>query len=105
MALFFCADHVQQLGGESPLHPGQGEVLAERQGCPSRDESEGSRRQSACLTKRKRIEAAQWGERAIDAKPSTCTKHREADPTGISVKTCSLCKRDGSPGKREPAAQ
>jgi len=34
--LFGAPGRALSLGGESPLHTRQGEVLAERQGCPSR---------------------------------------------------------------------
>jgi hypothetical protein len=43
------------LGGESPLHTRQGEVLAGRQGYHREMLIEGSRRQSAGLTNRNRI--------------------------------------------------
>lgn len=43
------------LGGESPLHTRQGEVLADGKGVVGDCESEGSPRQSAGLTNRKRI--------------------------------------------------
>src|SRR5450631_818036 len=48
-------------GGESPLHSRHGQVLAEGNGFPGDRESEGSRKQSAGATNRKRIEAAPWG--------------------------------------------
>ena len=43
------------LGGESPLHTRQGEVLADGKGVVGDCESEGSPKQSAGLTNRKRI--------------------------------------------------
>jgi hypothetical protein len=50
-------------------------------------ESGGSRRQSAGLTKRKRIEAARRGKRAIRRKAQFLHGvSRDVDPTGISVK-------------------
>ncbi|WP_232925153.1 hypothetical protein, partial [Pseudomonas sp. S4_EA_1b] len=52
------------LGGESPLHTRQGEVLARGKGVAGDCESEGSPRQNAGLTNRKRIEAAQRGKKA-----------------------------------------
>jgi hypothetical protein len=52
------------LGGESPLHTRQGEVLAERQRLRREAESGGSCGQSAGLTNRKRIEATHRGETA-----------------------------------------
>ena len=56
------------LGGESPLHTRQGEVLARGKGVVGDCESEGSPRQNAGLTNRKRIEAAQRGKAAIIVK-------------------------------------
>ena len=53
------------LGGESPLHSRHGQVLAEGNGFSGDRESEGSRKQSAGATNRKRIEAAPWGQQAI----------------------------------------
>ena len=35
-AFLLCARQAHLLGGESPLHTRQGEVSAERQGCPLR---------------------------------------------------------------------
>jgi hypothetical protein len=52
------------LGGESPLHSRHGQVLAEGNGFPGDRESEGSRKQSAGATNRKRIEATPWGQQA-----------------------------------------
>ena len=49
-------------------------------------ESEGSCRQSAGPTNRKRIEAAPWDEKAQDAKSNTCTERSDVDAAGISVK-------------------
>src|SRR3990167_1054390 len=51
-----CAPgRAHSLGGESPLHTRQGEVLARGKGVAGDCESEGSPRQSAGLTNRKRI--------------------------------------------------
>ncbi len=64
-ALFICAPgRAHLLGGVSPLHTRHGEVLAEGKGVLGDWESEGSRRQSAGATNRKRIEAALWDERS-----------------------------------------
>jgi len=65
--LFFCGapGRAHPLGGESPLHGRHGQVLAEGNGFPGDRESEGSRKQSAGATNRKRIEAAPWGQQAI----------------------------------------
>src|SRR5882762_2643723 len=52
------------LGGESPLHSRHGQVLAEGNGFSGDRESEGSWKQSAGATNRKRIEASQWGKQA-----------------------------------------
>ncbi|SOY77087.1 conserved protein of unknown function (plasmid) [Cupriavidus taiwanensis] len=52
----FCAPgRAHSLEGESPLHTRQGEVLAIGKGSPGDWGSEGSPRQSAGLTNRKRI--------------------------------------------------
>src|ERR1700681_2869521 len=69
-ARFFCGapGRAHSLGGESPLHSRHGQVLAEGNGFPGDRESEGSRKQSAGATNRKRIEAAPWGEQAIKCK-------------------------------------
>ena len=75
-----------RLGGASPLHTRHGEVLAEGKGSLGDWRSEGSRKQSAGATNRKRIEATRRGERAKDAKPDTCTERGDVDPTRISVK-------------------
>jgi len=59
--LFYCAPgRARLLGGESPLHTRQGEVLAGRQGYHREVLTEGSRRQSAGPTNRNRI----WGGHA-----------------------------------------
>jgi hypothetical protein len=64
-ALFFCAPgRAHSFGDESPLHTRHGQVLAEGNGFSGDRESEGSRKQSAGATNRKRIEAAPWGEQA-----------------------------------------
>jgi hypothetical protein len=64
-ASFFGAPgRAHSLGGESPLHSRHGQVLAEGNGFPGDRESEGSRKQSAGATNRKRIEAALWGQQA-----------------------------------------
>jgi hypothetical protein len=64
-ALFLCAPgRAHSLGGGSPLHSRHGQVLAEGNGFSGDRESEGSRKQSAGATNRKRIEAASWGEQA-----------------------------------------
>jgi len=55
-------------GGESPLHSRHGQVLAEGNGVSGDRESEGSRKQSAGATNRKRIEAVPWGEQAKKCK-------------------------------------
>src|SRR5579859_2918007 len=63
--VFICAPgRAHLLGGASPLHTRHGEVLAEGKGVLGDWESEGSSRQSAGATNRKRIEAAWWDERA-----------------------------------------
>src|SRR6266542_4662518 len=61
---FRAPGRAHALGGESPLHTRQGEVLAEGKGVAGDCESEGSPRQSAGLTNRKRIEAVSRGEAA-----------------------------------------
>ena len=64
-ALFFCAPgRAHSLGGVSPLHTRQGEVLAEQQGCPSRGGIWRKLQQSAALTNSQRIEATRSGEQA-----------------------------------------
>src|SRR5216110_3474935 len=86
--LFFCAPgRAHVLGGESPLHTRQGEVLAERQGCRGR------------LRIRRKLKAKRWPDeqeadmrrrsgvsRQISVKPDTCTERCDVYPTGISVK-------------------
>jgi hypothetical protein len=62
--LLGCGGQSRRLGGESPLHTRQGEVLARGKGVVGDCESEGSPRQNAGLTNRKRIEAAQRGKKA-----------------------------------------
>jgi hypothetical protein len=52
------------LGGESPLHGRHGQVVAEGKGAPGDWGSEGSWKQNAGTTYRKRIEATSRGERA-----------------------------------------
>jgi hypothetical protein len=52
---FRAPGRAHSLGGESPLHTRQGEVLARGKGFVGDYESEGSPRQSAGLTNRKRI--------------------------------------------------
>src|SRR5438552_8027415 len=88
LTLFHCAPGMARvLGGESPLHTRQGEVLAERQGCRGR------------LRIRRKLEAKRWPDeqeadkrrrrgvsRQISVKPDTCTERDDVDPTGISVK-------------------
>jgi hypothetical protein len=66
-ALFFggAPGRAHPLGGESPLHSRHGQVLAEGNGFPGDRESEGSRKQSAGATNRKRMKAALWGQQAI----------------------------------------
>src|SRR5438034_2518605 len=85
---FFCAPgRAHVLGGESPRHTRQGEVLAERQGCRGR------------LRIRRKLKAKRWPDeqeadkrrrrgvsRQISVKPDTCTERDDVDPTGISVK-------------------
>ena len=62
---FLCAPgRAHLLGGESPLHSRHGQVLAEGNGFSGDRESEGSWKQSAGATNRKRIEASQWGKQA-----------------------------------------
>jgi hypothetical protein len=62
--LFGAPDRAHSLGGESPLHSRHGQVLAEGNGFPGDRESEGSRKQNAGATNRKRIEATPWGQQA-----------------------------------------
>lgn len=62
-AVFLCAPgRAHSLGGESPLHARQGEVLARGKGVAGDCESEGSPRQSAGLTNRKRIRGDALGQ-------------------------------------------
>src|ERR1700689_4156677 len=63
-SLFCAPGRAHSLGGGSPLHSRHGQVLAEGNGFPGDWESEGSSRQSAGATNRKRIEAASWGKQA-----------------------------------------
>ncbi len=75
------------LGGERPLHTRQGEVLAERQGCPSRGGIRRKPQAKRCsdeqpADRRRRS----WVSRRVPVKPSTCTEGCGVNPTEISVK-------------------
>ena len=75
------------LGGERPLHTRQGEVLAQRQGCPSRGGIRRKPQAKRCsdeqpADRRRRS----WVSRRVPAKPSTCTEGCGVNPTEISVK-------------------
>ena len=60
--LFLCAPgRAHSLGGESPLHTRHGEVLAEGKGSPGDWRSEGSWKQSAGATNRKRMRGVTAG--------------------------------------------
>src|SRR5579863_2538153 len=105
---FFCAPgRAHSLGGESPLHSRHGQVLAEGNGSPGDRGSEGSRKQSAGATNRKRIEAAPWGEQAKRCKArymygTRCRisdAHKREDGCAIPGE---ICKRaDGGYGDRK----
>jgi len=59
--LFRAPGRAHLLGGASPLHTQQGEVLAGRQGYHREVLTEGSRRQSAGPTNRNRIRGGHAG--------------------------------------------
>jgi hypothetical protein len=80
--LFVCAPgRAHSFGGGSPLHTRHGEVLAEGKGALGDWRSEGSRKQSAGATNRKRIEAALRGEQAniCEARFVYGTRRRRSD--------------------------
>ena len=82
-----CAPgRAHSLGGASPLRARQGEPLAGPQGCHREVGSEGSRRQNAGPTNRKRIGGITLGEKAKISKPDTCPEGVDVDATGISGK-------------------
>ena len=85
---FLCAPgRAHSLGGESSLHTRHGEVLAEGKGVAGDCESEGSRRQSAGLTNRKRIGGDAGGRDGTHRQsPVLAREPSGVDPTGISVK-------------------
>ena len=75
------------LGVRVPCRPDGGELLAEGKGACREAGSEGSRRQSAGLTDRNRIEAAALGEEAIISKAQY--------PYGKRRRICGRHKREG----------
>ncbi len=66
--------------------PGKGNRQPNGKGVVGDCESEGSRRQSAGLTNRKRMRRRCGVRRPISSKPGTCTERNDVYPTGISVK-------------------
>ena len=70
------------------------ELLAGRKGVHREVESEGSRRQSAGPTNRKRMRRVRWVRRPISLKPETDPESVDVDATVISVKGMRITRGD-----------
>jgi hypothetical protein len=96
---FFCAPgRAHPLGGGSPLHSRHGQALAEGNGFSGDRESEGSRKQSAGATNRKRrFRAASW---QIWSLGSTGRSKLDAAVDAVSCVACRRIFRDELSGTK-----
>jgi len=71
---------------KDPCGPGKGNHELKGKGVPREEESEGSLKQTADLTYRKRIRHSSWMRGPVSLKSNTYTENLDVDATGISRK-------------------
>jgi hypothetical protein len=95
---YWCARQGAHLGSDpemgSLLQTRSGELLAGRQGCPSRGGIRRKPQAKHWTDEQEAHEAEAWGEAANIAKAHTDTEHADVYATVISVKGVRITRRD-----------